>query len=118
MSENSNQQEFINDLFEFSLPDLLLYSVDGKPMITRMGEQANICNSMGIFVIMNDHSMNHGHVCDMNDLSMNLDHVCAMNDHSMNRDHVCDMNDHSMNCDHVCDMNDHSMNPDHASLCL
>jgi hypothetical protein len=26
-------------------------------------------------VIMNDHSMNHDHVCDMNDHSMNPDHA-------------------------------------------
>ena len=75
LSENSNQQEFINCLLELSLPDLLFYSVDGKLKIARMDVKANISNSMGIFVIMNDHSMNHDHVCDMNDHSMNPDHA-------------------------------------------
>jgi hypothetical protein len=50
LSEISNQQEFINGLLDFSLPNLLFYSVDWKPMIASMGEKANICNCMGTFV--------------------------------------------------------------------
>ena len=78
MSENSNQQELINCLLELSLPDLLFYSVDGKLKIARMDVKANISNSMGIFVIMNDHSMNRDHVCDMNEHSINRDHACIV----------------------------------------
>jgi len=44
-------------------------------MRARMGEKANMCNSMGIVVIMNKNSMNHDHVCDMNDHSMNRNHA-------------------------------------------